>query len=370
MSEQDDSSKTEEPTDKKIEEAHERGQFAQTEEISSVFVLLAAGGVLLFMGKEYGMRLAYAATQIFTELNVQDLTLDGMRSWAMQVSKLIVFVVGPLLLACAVAAILAGGLQSGFRMTPKASELNFNKLNPATGFKRIISVSGLVRFGLDLLKFAAVGLVLYTFVKGIMEDPIFRVTVPVNYLGMFIFETAMKIMWRLLLVLGLIAVLNYLYQKRKVHKDLMMTHHELKEERKSSEVSQQVKSAQRQMARRTRQKQMLTSVPTADVIVTNPTHFAIALKYERGKDAAPVILAKGENLFAKRIIKIADEHGVPRIENKPVARMLYKIGKVGESIPAELYQVVAEILSYVYRTHRSYFHELKSRRESLDKDQP
>lgn len=147
----------------------------------------------------------------------------------------------------------------------------------------------------------------------------------------------------------------------------MMTHHEVKEERKSSEVSQQVKSAQRNMARRMLQKQMLSLVPTADVIVTNPTHFAVALKYERGKDSAPIVLAKGENLFAKRIIRIADDYGVPRIENKPAARMLYKLGRVGESIPSELYQVVAEILSYVYRAHRSYFHELKSRREALNR---
>lgn len=110
------------------------------------------------------------------------------------------------------------------------------------------------------------------------------------------------------------------------------------------------------------QKQMLEAVPTADVVVTNPTHYAVALKYERGKDNAPIILAKGENGFAKRIKALAKEHGVPTVENKPVARMLFAVGKVGESIPSELYQAVAEILAFVYRTHRLYFHELKMRR--------
>ena len=123
-----------------------------------------------------------------------------------------------------------------------------------------------------------------------------------------------------------------------------------------------MKGAMRRMARRLMQKQMLSAVPTADVVVTNPTHFAVALKYERGKDKAPVVLAKGDNRFAQRIKAIAAEHGVPVVENKPVARVLFAMGKVGEVIPSELYQAVAEILAVVYRTHRYYFHELKARR--------
>jgi len=122
------------------------------------------------------------------------------------------------------------------------------------------------------------------------------------------------------------------------------------------------KAAQRLLARRLLQKQMLSAVPTADVIITNPTHFAVALKYERGKDAAPVILAKGEDRFARRLRELAAEHGVPVVENKPVARLLYALGRVGETIPPELYQASAEILALVYRTHRYYFHRLRSRR--------
>ena len=123
-----------------------------------------------------------------------------------------------------------------------------------------------------------------------------------------------------------------------------------------------VKMAQRAMARRLMQKQMLADVPNADVIITNPTHYAVALKYERGVDAAPVVLAKGQNLFAQRIKAIASKHEVPTVENKPVARALFKFGQVGKPIPAQLYQAIAEILGYVYRTHRYYFYQLKSRR--------
>jgi len=142
----------------------------------------------------------------------------------------------------------------------------------------------------------------------------------------------------------------------------MMTRQEVKEERKQAEGDAHTKAAMRRMARRLIQKQMLSAVKTADVVLTNPTHYAVALKYERGTDQAPVVLAKGENRFAQRIKALAAEHGVPVVENKPVARLLFAMGKVGEAIPSELYQAVAEILAVVYRTHRYYFHRLKTRR--------
>jgi flagellar biosynthetic protein FlhB len=136
----------------------------------------------------------------------------------------------------------------------------------------------------------------------------------------------------------------------------------VRQERKNSEGDAHVKTAMRRMARRLLQKQMLSAVATADVVVTNPTHYAVALKYERGRDQAPVVLAKGENMFARRIKALAAEHGVPMVENKPVARVLFALGQVGETIPPELYQAVAQILAVVYRTHRYYFHQLKTRR--------
>lgn len=141
-----------------------------------------------------------------------------------------------------------------------------------------------------------------------------------------------------------------------------MTRQEIKDENRQAMGDPNVRMAQRAMARRLMQKQMLADVEKADVIITNPTHYAIALKYERGVDSAPVILAKGQNLFAQRIKSIALKREVPTVENKPVARALFKYGEVGQPIPAQLYQAIAEILGYVYRTHRYYFHQLKARR--------
>jgi len=159
-----------------------------------------------------------------------------------------------------------------------------------------------------------------------------------------------------------VVAVSYSYEKFKTTKELMMTKQEVKDERRNSDGNAFTKIAMRRMARRLMQKQMLAAVATADVVITNPTHYAVALKYERNKDKAPVVLAKGENRFAMRLKAIAIEHGVPIVENKPVARVLFSMSKVGEIIPTDLYKAVAEILAVVYRTNRYYFHRLKSRR--------
>jgi flagellar biosynthesis protein FlhB len=210
------------------------------------------------------------------------------------------------------------------------------------------------------------GTALYLGARGLMLDPLFSAPVEAAYLGQFLSHATIIFLSRLILALGFVTAISYGYEKFKTAREMMMTREEVKDERKSAEGNAQAKTAMRRMARRLLQKQMLSSVATADVVVTNPTHFAVALKYERGKDKAPMVLAKGENRFAQRIKALAAEHGVPTVENKPVARMLFSLGKVGEAIPPELYQAVAGILAVVYRTHRYYFHRLKSRRiESL-----
>jgi flagellar biosynthetic protein FlhB len=214
-----------------------------------------------------------------------------------------------------------------------------------------------------------VAAIVWSALKKVLADPIFYTPVAPYRLGGFIYDTAVGLLWHFILALSCVAALNYLYQLRRIQKELMMTKQEVKEENRSNEGDPRVRAARRQMARRLMQKQMLSAVPTADVIVTNPTHYAVALKYDRGKDKAPIVLAKGERLFAKRIKDLAGDHRVPMIENKPVARMLFKYGRVGQPIPTELYQAVADILAFVYRTHRLYFHDLKQRRAEFERTQ-
>jgi flagellar biosynthetic protein FlhB len=234
------------------------------------------------------------------------------------------------------------------------------------GFHRLFSQASLVHASIDLLKMLAISLVLWTVARGLMRDPIFTAPVEAAYLGQYLERATWAFLSRLLLALGSIAALSFAYEKYKTGQDLKMSREEVKDERRQSEGDVFMKAAMRRMARRLMQRQMLSAVPTADVVVTNPTHYAVALKYERGVDEAPVVLAKGEHGFAKRIKELALENGVPMVENKPVARALFAFGKVGQPIPMELYQVVAEILAFVYRTHRYYFYRLKSRRVEAD----
>jgi flagellar biosynthetic protein FlhB len=362
MADEDKDSKTEEASGKRLSDAHAKGQFARSPEIAVVFLLAAAlGGLSLTVGTA-AQEVSAMARNTFAQLSTIQLQLDTVPMQLGETLMLLGKVLMPVLGACALAALLAGGLQSGFNLTPEVLGLKLEKLNPVPGFQRLFSKQVLVHAGIDLLKLVSIGLVLWVAAKGFFEDPLFSAPVEAVYLGHFLKRSTFEFLSRLVLCMGVIAAISYWYELMKSKKDLMMTKQEVKEEHKQSEGDAQTKGAMRRMARRLLQKQMLAAVPTADVIVTNPTHYAVALKYERGVDQAPVILAKGENRFALRIKALAAEHGVPVVENKPVARMLYSLGTVGEAIPGDLYQAVAQILAFVYRTHRYYFHRLKSRR--------
>jgi flagellar biosynthesis protein FlhB len=346
---EDNESNSEKPTEKRLDDAHERGQFARAPEIQVVAGLLAASIIVLLTMKNQAIQIAAFSTGLFGHLNSFEIKVEGISDWTLQA---VIFVLGlalPMVVTCAIAGILAGGLQTRFRLAPKIFDDAFSKIDPIKGFSRTFSKDAFFRLAIDSVKFAVVGSVIYGAIKRILGDPLFYLPVPAQRLGEF---------------LGVLALLNYVYQHFKVQKSMMMSRHDVKEEMKESNGDPLVKMAQRQMARRLMQKQMLAAIPTADVIITNPTHFAVALKYERNKDAAPVVLAKGENAFAQRIKALAAEHEVPMVENKPVARALFKHARVGEAIPAQLYQAVAEILGYVYRTHRLYFHQLRARRMS------
>ncbi len=362
MSDQDPSQKTEEPTEKRLSEAHEKGQFAKSPDMGVVFSLVAACGAISLSVDSGVRQLSEFTTLLYSNLHAYELDGSRVPLPLYEGGEVYAQVLLPLLVATAVAALLAGGLQSGFRLTLKAVGFKPEKLNPIEGLKRVFSQRTLVQAGVDFAKMVAVGLCLWGATRHLLSDPIFSSPVEVGYLGQFLKEGTLMLLVRLLLILGVIAAISYSYERFKTHKDMRMTRQEVRDERKQAEGSAEVKHGMRRMARRLLQRQMLESVPTADVVVTNPTHYAVALKYERGQDAAPVVLARGENALARRIKAIAAEHEVPMVENKPVARMLYATGQVGEPVPTDLYEAVANILAFVYRTHRYYFHRLPARR--------
>jgi len=362
VSAEDQDSKTEAPSAKRLAEALSKGQFARAPELTLAFTLGAALFSLGLAAREAADKVTQLALAIFGHLGELRVQGDEVPPVAVLAMTTFVSIALPVVLATAFAAILAGGIQSGFQLTPEALSFNFDRFDPIAGLGRIFSGKVLVTASLDLLKVLAVFACLAAAAAKIFTDIIFSAPVETLYLANFMHTTAMSLMWRFLGAIAVIAALSYAYELYKANQELMMSRQELKDERSQTDGNPLVKAAMRRLARRLLQKKMLDAVPTADVIVANPTHFAVALRYERGADAAPVIVAKGEDRHALKIKELAALHGVPIVENRPVARLLYATGKVGQPIPQDMFEAVAEILAFVYRTYRYYYFTLPSRR--------
>lgn len=348
-------SKTEDPTERQLKKARESGNFAKAEEIQVTFGLAASFLAILFYSDAVGLSLARAMRDLFGNITQVDLSVERVAQGAQEGALQIMLMLLPIFVLVMLFAILAGGLQSRFRLSPKALKLSAKKLNPLTNMKQKYGKQAYVKFGVDLLKLIAVGTVIAFALHRVTQHPIFYTTLNVVQILGFIKESTLYILSLLVFGVGAIALINFLYQKQKVMGDLRMTKQEIKDEMKQQDGDPLVKNARRQLARKLMERQMFAEVPHADVVITNPTHYAVALRYDRSKDAAPFVLAKGKNLIAQKIKRIAAEHGVPMVENRPAAQALYKIGQTGQTIPPHLFQAVAEILAYVYRRHRSFF---------------
>jgi flagellar biosynthetic protein FlhB len=362
MADVDKESKTEAPTEKKLAEARSKGQFAKAPEIGMTVTLLAGLLVLFFWAPSKAGDMMMFTKSIFENLNSIDFSQEGMASTLGDSYVALGLIVLPILAACFVAALLAEGVQTGFSFTPKAMEPKLSKMNPIKGFKKIWGPKALKAFFVDFLKFLFIGTVVWLTILIFLDDPIFYAPIPIQHIPNFIYNLMLVIFALLVLMLLVVAIINFIIKKKEHSDEMKMTKQEVKEERKSKEVSDEVKSAQRKKAMEMAMGQNLQDVSTADVVVTNPTHYAVALKYEKGTDNAPVVVAKGHDMIARRIKLIAKEFEVPMVEDKPVAQMLYALGVVGQPIPLQLYQVVARILADVYKKNAYYFHRLKARR--------
>lgn len=344
--------KTEQATPRRLEEAIKRGQYARSQEIQTVFVLAAVLLALVFIGPDVWRRLGGAMAGILGHLHSQAVTPERMQGFFLNGALLVAQCVGPIVLAALLGGLLAGGIQSRFQTASEALEAKWERLNPIEGLKRIFSTRALAPLALNLVKLATIVALSYTEVSKVLNDPIFYSVVDATRIASFMASAAVRLALRVGGVLALIAVLDYAYQFWRTNRDLMMTKEEVKEELKNTEGDPHIKAAQRRRRMSISKRKMLAEVPKADVIVTNPTHIAIALRYDRKTMKAPKIVAKGIRLNAQRIREIASQHNVPILENKPLARLLFKYGKVGSEIPAQLYTAVAEVLAWVYRVNR------------------
>jgi len=343
--------KTEQPTHRKLEDALKRGQIPQSAEVQTVFVLLGALAALTFAGREIWGQLVGATVMTLGHLHDTSITADSLQGYGVSGVFILLKCAGPVVLATSLAGLLAGAIQNRFNTASEVLTPDLSRINPVEGFKRIFSARMFVPSTVGAVKFGFIFAVTYSEIHNILNDPIFTQAVSTSRLAEFLGGTCLHIVLRVSLGMIVIAAADYGYQFWRTQRDLMMTKQELKDEAKNSESNQRVKSARRKRRAISKAKS-LAEVPTADVIVTNPTHIAIALRYDRKTMKAPRVVAKGIRLNAQKIREIAEQHQVPIIENKPLARMLFKHGRVGGEIPANLYAAVAEILAWVYKVNR------------------
>ena len=346
--------KTEEPTAKKLSDARNEGQVAKGKDLTSAVMLLVLFMVLRFtvgnMGEGFIECFNKNYTQIgdlFTsthgEYNMQ-YTIALIQSAALDMLKLLIpfFGVGFII------AIVIELEQVKWKPTSKPLQPKLSKFNPINGIKRMFSVRTLVSLIKQIVILVVIFIVVYNKLKSRMSDIYMLYDIPLISAIMLLGDIIFDIGTVICVIYTIIGIADYVFEKRKFRKDMMMTKQEVKDEWKNTEGNPEVKNKIRQKMSEASRLRMMQAVPEADVVITNPTHFAVALKYEQNKGKAPVVVAKGEDYLAAKIKEAARENNIEIVENKPLARMLYYNVELDEEIPPELYQAVAEVLAFVY----------------------
>ena len=355
MAETNGSERTEKATDKRRRDARKKGQVATSRELPSVLILMTAMGFFYFGGSWMFWTLSGIFTDIYQNLNAIKLeNITDISSFSVAVFKKIFLVLIPLFLPIVIAGIVGNVSQIGLEFHTESMKPKLSKLNPLSGLKKLVSLKALVELVKSILKILLVGTIAYMVVKGYIKEFPSLVHQGVGEILLFIGQVAFRICLYVCLALIVLAVIDFVYQRWQHEENLKMTKQEVKDERKQAEGDPQVKSRIRGMQREMAYRRMMESVPEADVVITNPTHLAIALKFDADDMIAPQVLAKGADHIAQRIKEIAKENDIPIVEDKPLARTLYKIVEIGDFIPAELYRAVAEVLAYVYRLKGLY----------------
>lgn len=348
--------KTEEATPKKREESRKEGSVAKSKELVTGISLFALFLTLRYAIKYVGTRLV----EIFPKywVHIESLARDGVTlqivtAVMQEILKDVLLIVAPFLLVGFVVAFLANKIQFKWLVTMKPMQPKLSKLNPISGIKRIFSGRALFELLKSVVEVALIGYMAYTVLKKHLSDLFLlydmSVEQSIEMLGSIVWELGLRIS----IVMIIVGLVDFIYQRYKHNEDLKMTKQEVKDEYKNTEGDPQIKGQQKQRMRQASQRRMMNNVPEADVVITNPTHFAVALKYDANEHTAPVVTAKGSDFLAQKIKDVARENHVEIVEDKPLARMLYYNVELDQEIPPELYKAVADILAYVYNLKRA-----------------
>lgn len=352
MAEESFQEKTEQATPRRREEARRKGQVARSTELSSVAILAAGLLILLGLGTYVIDRLRIFMIDMFT--NGLAIRLDALNvrmyflTWASDYAK----IVGPVIVLLAGAALAINYAQVGVLFTGEPLMPKLDRMSPLSGIKRLVSSRGLVELAKGLFKVGAVAYITYVTIFGELDYFVSFMDMSVGQIFSQCGSVILKLGFRITLLLLLMAILDYAFQRWDYERNLRMTRQEVREELKQQEGDPMLRSRIRALQREMTQQRMMADVGQADVVVTNPTHVAVALRYDPEEMVAPRVVAKGQRLIAERIKELARQAGVPLVENKPLARALFKAVRIGEEIPEELFKAVAQVLAFVFRLRR------------------
>ncbi len=346
--------KTEQASGKRLSDSREKGSVAKSTEISS-FAIFTSGILIIFMMQSHlSENIGEVSTKILANLDKFELNQEVVQQYFIKGISLFFYILAPVFIVVLIAAIAANYGQVGFKITPKALAPKGSKFNPLTNIKNIFfSQRSIVELLKSITKFLVIGVFTYTVLEDVVLKSFGLVDFSVEAIVAFMIDAAFTLIWKIMLVYAVFAGIDFAYQKFKHKKDLMMSKQEVKEEMKETEGDPHVKGKIKSMQISAARSRMMKELPTADVVITNPTHFAIALKYEVGKSNAPKVIAKGVDELAQRIKKVATENGVPLHENRELARALYKTCEIGDEIPQNLFKAVAEILAFIFKMKNS-----------------
>lgn len=341
--------KTEKATPKKRQEARKKGQVAKSNEINTAIVLLFAFLILKFFGAYMARGVIDLFIYSLSELMLWTPTVESIQLLSTELMFRIVLIIFPVMLGSIIAGVSANLGQVGFMFTTEPLQFKLSNINPLSGLKRMFSSRSLVELVKSIFKISVIGFVAYLTIMAEKE-----VLFTLNHFSVFeiasvVAGLSIEIGWRVALILLVMSAPDYVFQRYQHEKSIRMSKQDIKDEHKRSEGDPRVKGKRQQIQRRMALQRMMSDVPKADVIITNPTHYSIAIQYDGETMDAPVILAKGLDHTALRIREIAEEYNIPMVENRPLAQTLYRTLDIGDFVPEQLFQAVAEILAYVYK---------------------
>ncbi len=343
--------KTEQPTAKKRDEARKEGQVAKSQEITTALMFLIAFTTLSLMSNYIVTRVISIMSNSFVRISDWDdiFVIDYIKVYLNDIAVYTLITVLPIMLIILLAGVINNVIQVGWKPTTKPLKPKFSKLDPIKGFKRIFAMRALIDLIKSIAKLVIIVLVVYNTVKDELINIYLLFDYGLQYSVSFYAGLAFKMGISIGAIFIILGILDLIYQKWKHTKDLKMSKQEVKDEYKQSEGNPEIKGKIKSKMREAAMRRMMQDVPSADVIITNPTHFAVAIKYDNASGGAPKVVAKGQDHLAFRIREIAKDNDVPIVENKPLARTLYANVDIGREIPPDLYQAVAEVLAYVYK---------------------